>query len=278
VCECVCLVNYIREVFLTMRSFVVIAAAVALLACFAAGQDDDLPEFIPCSFDLRLVSEIKNLQGEVVASSVDRVMRDGDLDVWRWDSDFTGLNGTLDEQQWIVIWRPDLGNAYHDLGDKCIKNDGRPTMTPRPYQWLLEKTASKAVSWFRNLGSYEGVPAYIYHTTFEVKEYKTMMTVNVYVLRQTGAIVLVNGTAKSDEYLLDLTYTMEVDFFDFKNPIRPSYFIPTAYCTDGKAVRAPPLPSEEFQKTCYGLESSIAARSVASFVAVLLLSLVVLFF
>lgn len=157
-------------------------------------QEDDLPEFIPCSFDLRLVSEIKNLQGEVVASSVDRVMRDGDLDVWRWDSDFTGLNGTLDEQQWIVIWRPDLGNAYHDFGEKCVKNDGRPSMTPRPYQWLLEKTTSKAVSWFRNLGSYEGVPAYIYHTTFEVKEYKTVMTVNVcfFVLSLSLSLSLFN--------------------------------------------------------------------------------------
>jgi len=243
---------------------IVLAVALAALCSFVASQED-LPEFFPCSFSVSFNSEITNLQGEIVATSIDRLIRDGEQDLWRWESDFTGLPGVLDPQQWIVIWRPDMNVSYHDLGEKCIKNNGRKTMAPLPYDWVLEKTGG--MTWFRNVGTWEGAPCYIYHTTFVVKEYQTTMTADVHILK-SGALVLVNGTAKSDKYGLDLKYSMDVQYYDHNQEFLPTYFIPAGHCTNGTPIPAPSPSSAEFQKQCYG---NFGAHAVASWAMVVLL-------
>jgi len=258
-----------------MRSLFV-AVALALLCSFATAQED-LPEFVPCSLNVLFHSTVLNRQGEVVASSVDRVIRDNEHDIWRWDSDFTGLPGVLDPQKWIIVWRPDLNASYLDLGEKCVKGDGgHLNMLPLPYDWLLEKTYG--ITWFRNIGNYEGLPCYIYHAKFFVVDVETTMTTDIYVLQNDGSLLLINGTAQSDKFGLDLIYAMEVQYYDQHQEVRPTYFIPAAHCTDGVPVPAPPASSDAFVKSCYGEDSSMGVRAVASWVAVVLLLVSVLFF
>jgi len=240
----------------------------ALLCCFAVAEDSpDTPDFVPCSFTVQFYTEVTNTDGEVVASSRDRFIRDGDNDLWRWDSDFTSNLPIIESQKWIVIWRPDLNVSYHDYGDKCVKNNGRSTMAPRVYQWLWEKT--NGINWFTNVGTYDGLPCYIYYSHFVVKQYKTTMTCEIYTLKSNGALLLINGTAKSDS--LDLRYNMDVEFFEQHEEVLPTYFMPAAHCSE-TPIAAPPAPTAEFDKTCYGIVggSSMGVRAVVSWVAVLL--------
>jgi len=261
-----------------MRAFFALVCVAALFA-FASADDDTLPDFVPCSFTVVFNSEIMNPDNEVVATSKDRIMRDNDLDLWRWDSDFTGLLGVLEPQKWTVIWRPDIGEngtSYHDYGEKCLKNNGRPQMAPRMYQWLYEKTYG--MNWFRNIGTFDGLPCFIYHSKFVVKQYQTTMTADIHVLQKNGALLHINGTATSDKYGLDLHYTMDVEFFEQHEEVRPTYFIPSAHCTDNTPISAPAAPSEDFEKSCYGLaDSSLAVRTIVSWAAVLLALVAALF-
>jgi len=247
-----------------------VGIAVAFLCAFAMA-DDDLPEFIPCSFSFQLKTVVKNLDGETVATSTDRVIRDNG-DMWRWDNDFTGIPGIMDEQKWIIIWRPDLNATFHDYGEKCKKNDGcGGGMCPLPYDWIIQKTGP--VNWFRNIGTWEGLPSYIYHSMFYVKEFGTTMTVNVHILQKNEALVLINGTIKSDSGM-DLVYDMGVEYYDHKQEFRSAYFIPSAHCSEDP-IPAPAAPSAEFEKACYGAESEGAnANAVASLALVLLLLIV----
>jgi len=245
-----------------------IFVGLALLCCFAAAADDtpDTPDFVPCSFTVLFNSEVYNTEGTLVASSKDRIIRDGDLDFWRWDSDFTGVPGIIDAQKWIVIWRPDLNASYHDYGNKCVKNNGRKEMAPRLYQWLYEKT--NGINWFTNIGTYDGLPCNIYYSHFYVNQYKTTMTVEIYTLQSNGALLLINGTAKNDK--IDLRFDMDVEFFEQHEEVLPIYFMPAAQCSD-TPIPAAPAPSDDFDKKCYHFGgNSMGARSVVSWVAVLL--------
>jgi len=140
-------------------------------------------------------------------------------------------------------------------------------MAPLMYQWFVEKTYG--INWFRNNGVYDGAPCDIYHSTFVVKQYATTMTADVYLLQSNGALVYINGTAKSDKYGLDLHYFMEVDYYEQHMEVRPTYFIPSAHCTGGVPISAPPASSEAFDKMCYGGESSMGIRAVVSWISIL---------
>jgi len=245
----------------------------AVLCSFAVAEEIPTPDFVPCSFTAQFSTKLYNPQEEVVASSTDRLMRDSDLELWRWDSDFTGLAPVLEPQKWIIIWRPDNSTSYHDKGDVCVKNNGRKEMAPFPYQWLYEKTYG--INWFKNSGTYEGLPCDIYHSKFVVQQYKTTMTADIYILQKNGGLVLINGTAVSKDYGLNLHYTMNVDYFEQRHEIRPSYFIPSAHCTGGVPMSAPRAASEDFVKSCYDYgESSMGVQVAASWIAVLVAALV----
>jgi len=257
-----------------MRAVFVAIAALCSCAVFAA--QCAFPEFIPCSFSMLLSSKIYNTQKELVATSTDKVIRDNSADAWRWESDFSGITGVLDPQKWIIIWRPDLGVSYHDLGEKCLKNNGRPKMCPRPYDWICEKT--DGLTWFRQKSTWEGLNAFNWYAHFYVNEYgvpKTEMTANVHVL-EDGTVVLINGTAKNT--LVDLTYVMEVQYYEHNQEFRPTYFIPSAHCTNGSAIGALPESTEAFQKQCYGSEGSLASRVVLSWAVILMLLVAVVMF
>jgi len=236
----------------------------------------DLPDFVPCSFSVSFKSNIFGPEGDVLASSTDRFIRDNENDLWRWDSDFTGMAPLVDPQQFIIIWRSDLNTSYHDYGDKCLKNDGHAEMAPLPYDWLLSKTYG--MSWFRHVNTWEGLPSYTYHATFHIVSYNGTMDVEIHTLQSNGALVFINGTAKSEEHGIDVSYAMQVESFEQHQEVLPIYFIPSAHCNDGVPVPAPPAPTPSFEKECYGWRDSASSagfRTVASWSMVLVLLLVV---
>lgn len=256
-----------------MRAFTLIA--VALFAAVALGEDD-LPEFVPCSFHAEFHTRVLNPDREVVATSVDNVWYDHD-DLWRWDSNFSGFAGILEGHEWAIIWRPDMATSYHDYGDRCLLNDGAKTIAPFPYDWLLMHT--DGMTWFRMKGTWEDMPVYYYTTKFYIKNYDTTVTTNVYLLEEDDALVFINGTAHSDKYLFDLTYTMDTISYEDRVALDPKLFIPSARCTNGSVISIPPEASDSFKKQCYESKPSGSAAShvVLSGAAVLLLALAVLF-
>jgi len=243
-----------------MRSVVLVAVLLTLCVVLKA----DLPEFVPCAFHAQFLTRVLNPDREVVATSRDDVYYDHD-DLWRWDSSFSGVIGVIDPQDWTIIWRPDLKTCYHDLGDKCVLNDGGGSkMTPLPYDWFLRGT--KGVSWFKLSGVYEGMPVDIYHATAYVTKYGITVTINVHILTQDQALVLVNGTAKNDQ--VDLTYTMDTVIYEQKSGTAANLFIPSARCTNGTVISAPKAASDSFVKQCYRTAS--ASHATVCWVALLL--------
>ena len=101
----------------------------------------------------------------------------------------------------------------------------------------------------------------------------------VYLLEEDDALVFINGTAHSDKYLFDLTYTMDTISYEDRVALDPKLFIPSARCTNGTVITIPPEASDSFKKQCYDSKPSGSAAShvVLSGAAVLLLALAVLF-
>jgi len=121
------------------------------------------------------------------------------------------------------------------------------------------------------------MPVYYYHTTFFVKNYDTTVTADVFILQEDNSLVFINGTAKSDKYMLDLTYNMDAISYEHNIPIKPTLYIPSAHCSN-TTVKAPDDPSADFKKQCYQSgHSSAASHIVISWFAVLLLALAMLF-
>jgi len=255
--------------------FVIVVCAVLFSSVFAAPY---LPDFVPCSFSVRFKTYVYGPEGDVVANSTDRFMRDNQNDLWRWDSDFSGFIPFLDPQQTIIIWRPDLSTSYHDYGDRCIKNDGMPTMFPLPFDYLYQKTSG--MDWFQFTDTWEGLPSYVYRSTFLVPKFNITVVADIITLQSNGALVIIKGTAKSVEYGLDLTYAMEVEYFEQHQEILPLYFIPSPHCNNGNPIPSPPPSTQTFDKECYGLAGSSGSnagfRSGASYSMVLALLLVAL--
>jgi len=228
-----------------MRTFVCVVFALA--SFFAAvSEAASLPEFIPCSFHVEMRTRVMNPDREIVATSVDHVYYDHD-NLWRWDSDFSGVAPVLDPQQWIIIWRPDMGVCYHDYGDRCLLNNGASTMTPLPYDWIQRGTGG--LDWFLLQGEWEGMPVDIWHSTFVVLKYDVTFEANVYVLKEDKSVVLVKGSGYNSK--LNLTYTMDAVTFEHNVPLDPTVFIPSARCTNGTVIKTPDGASADFKKTCY---------------------------
>jgi len=89
------------------------------------------------------------------------------------------------------------------------------------------------------------MPVYYYHTTFFVKNYDTTVTADVFILQEDNSLVFINGTAKSDKYMLDLTYNMDAISYEHNVPMRSSLFIPSAHCSN-TTIAAPADPSAEY--------------------------------
>lgn len=247
-----------------MRAFFVVALTIAAFGAIAAATEAELPEFVACSFHGEFHTRVLNEQREVVSTSKDHLYFDGGQ-YWRWDSDFSGVEGVMEPHQWIIIWRPDLEATYHDYGTICKKNDDRAQPPPPPYQWLLRNT--NGISWFRIPGTWEGMDVYIYHSTFTVNKYSALVTSDFYFLKEDDSLVLVNGTVKSESLFLDLTYHMDAISYEHNVPFPTTTFLPAAHCSP-EPLSAPAEPSADFKKKCY---ASAATPVVASWFALLLL-------
>jgi len=269
-----------------MRSLFVVVLALLCVISLA-----EFPDFVPCSFDLHLTTEVKNKDGDILMTSIDRIMRDSNIDLWRWDSDFSGNEVFgVNASKWIIIWRPDMETSYHDYGSECVLNDGRDKMVPPPFDWLLENVEGGDILWFWHSDTYEGVKCHKYEAKFVVKDPyggdfgglgPIELQLFFYIVKDTGAIVKVEGSLKTVRVsdIHDITINMNVDFFESNIELRPAYFIPSPHCTGGQPISAPPKTSEEFANTCYGAESSSAgSRAIASLAAVLLLLILALLF
>ena len=107
-----------------------------------------------------------------------------------------------------------------------------------------------------------------------------LVSVQVHIL-EDGTLVLINGTAKSDTYGLDLKYSMEVDYYEHNEEFRSAYFIPSPHCIpQGGSIDPVPNSSLAFQNMCYGSDGphSVASRSVFSWALVLLLLVALMLF
>jgi len=236
-----------------------------------------------------MTTEIRDKNGNVIGTSIDRFMRDGDLDLWRWENNFAGIPPLVGPTKWIIIWRPDKDAAYHDKGAECILNDNEDHMTPRPYDWLLFRVVGNEINWLWNSGEYEGLQSDVYNAKFIVKAQEDQtfdpvkVEVDVIMLRDSGSIVRLNGTIKTNNQpipTIDVSFISIIDFFERNVELRPAVFIPSPHCTGGKPLGAPPKTSDAFAAKCYAEESSSSAgsRAIASLAAVLLLLIFALFF
>jgi len=249
------------------------ALSLALLATLVAAE---IPDFFPCSFHGEFHTRVMNKKREVVATSIDQVYHDNG-DYWRWDSNFKNDFGLIPSHDWIIIWRPDVHMAYHDLGAECILNDGDASMTPLPYDWFLLNT--NGISWFALPGTWEGMPVYIYHSKYFAKDYAATCVTDIYVLKDDESWVLINGTLQTDDGLIDLTFSMDVISFEHNTPLKTSLFIPSPHCPNATlAKKAPADPSSDFKKSCYKSRTSAGSSVVSSLATVLLFLLASLLF
>jgi len=245
--------------------------AIGLLCVFVADAAV-LPEFVPCSFHVMFQSRVLNPSREVIATSTDHVYFDGEQ-YWRWDSDFTGVPPILDAQYWSIIWRPDLDTSFHDLGDKCILNDGDQHMAPPPYDWFLRATSN--VKWIKEpSATWEGMPVDIYSTKFIINRAEALCSVNVFILQEDQTLMFLNGTGHTDSGV-DVTFHMDAVEYEHGVALNRALFIPSARCTNGTIISAPAEPSEKFKKSCYVVPDA-GSRAGAFWTTILVLLFAVL--
>jgi len=229
---------------------------------------DDAPEAIyPCSFRLTANMEVRNEDGDVLATSMNEMMRDNG-DYWVWKSQFSGdefIKSIVPDHEWSIIWRPDTGYAYrHDIvAQKCYKSTFEKQ--PTPYNWIQSKTYG--IMWFDELIEYEGQEATLY-SSFGVGSYGSMdyeIESNFYVINKNQQLVHINGTVSAAKQGIKLFFESKSLSFEHNTEVPLKSFAVSAPCD---LVASPAEPSAEFQLKCYG-------KNAASFLSVSWLALVV---
>jgi len=217
---------------------------VALLLLAAVSSAFDPYDFMPCSFQVTTLTKVYS-GGTEIASSEDALYRDHD-NLWRWESDFSGLSGLFDAHSWVVVWRPDYASSFHHdmISGKCLKNNGGKYMYPYPPEWITSKVDT--ISWTQSDVTYNGKSAVMYtangkniHSNFEV-------VANLIASKDGFNFYGANGTVKSA--LIDLEFQMEVNQYVAYKPLASKLFQPSEPCTE---VTIPAEPTKDFARLCY---------------------------
>jgi len=223
---------------------------IALIALFAVSMALDPEDIMPCAFQITTYTRILS-GGALLGTSDDTLYRDHN-DLWRWDSDFTGVTGLFDGHMWSIVWRPDLDSSYHSnlMTGKCLKNNGGSAMYPIPYKWVEQKTGP--VDWTQEECVYNDKPAIKYTGKAKSTSYQFTLETNIFTTK-SGDFMYANGTVMSN--MVDIVFTTELGQYIAYSPVPPKTFMPQdANFKDAnkcEAVVYPADPSKEFSQVCY---------------------------
>jgi len=234
---------------------------VALILLFTFAMAFNPYDLMPCSFQITTFTRIYS-GGAVLGTSDDTLYRDHD-NLWRWDSDFTGVTGLFDGHMWSVVWRPDVQASYHSnlKTGVCLKNNGGSTMYPYPYDWVVQKTGK--VDWTSEECIFQDKPAMKYTGKAKSSSYQFTLETNIFTTKN-GDFIFANGTVLSN--MVDIVFTTEVGQYVAYNPIAPKIFLPVdrkEMKTPCETVIYPADPSKEFTQVCYNHETHSSSHSGA---------------
>jgi len=255
-----------------MKSFAIFALFVLAGIAFAEDAPVDL---LPCSFRLTLKMNLRNKDGDVLATSLNEMMRDNG-EYWVWKSNFEGddfIKTMIPDHEWVVIWRPDTEKVYRDdiLAKKCYTYTF--AQQPTPYEWFQSKTYG--IVWYDEAVKYADQDC-ILHTAIVVGSYSGIdyeCEANFYVSTSSKNLLFINGTLVAKKKGIDLVFDSSNLDVEHNKMIDPNSFIVNAPC---EAVAAPSVPSEDFQKKCYSQQSGVAALTI-SWISLLLALFISLF-
>jgi len=215
----------------------------ALLLLSTVSLAFDPYDFMPCAFQVTTYTHIYS-GGAEIATSEDALYRDHD-NLWRWESEFSGLSGLFDSHVWVVIWRPDYGASYHHhlLSGQCLKNNGAKQMYPYPYEWIASKMSS--IEWSEDYVTFDDKPSVKYTVKGKSTQYKFTLEANIFTYK-TGEFVFANGTVQSN--MIDVEFKVDVNQFVTNTPVAPKLFQTVKPCEE---VTLPADPSKDFSKLCY---------------------------
>jgi len=231
-----------------MKSLAFFAFFALCTICFA----EDAPELLlPCSFHSNFKLNIRNMDGEILATSMNEMLRDNG-DYWVWKSSFEGndfIKTLVPDHAWSITWRPDLKRVFrHDMmANKCYNMSYADQ--PLPYEWIQSKTYG--IVWYDEMVSYGGQECYLL-TALIVGKYSTFeyeLEGNFYVSTADNNVVYVNGTVSADKGTVQLRFDPENIFFEHNVPIPTKSYVISAPCP---SVAAPAEPSADFAAKCYG--------------------------
>jgi len=157
------------EVLLIMKSLAFVALFALCAICFA----EDAPDLLyPCSFHSNFKLNIRNMDGEILATSMNEMLRDNG-DFWVWKSSFTGdefMKSIVPDHAWSITWRPDIGRVFrHDMMDNRCYNMSFKEQ-PLPYDWIQSKTYG--IVWYDEMVEFNGKECYLF-TAMIVGKYST---------------------------------------------------------------------------------------------------------
>jgi len=247
-----------------MKCLALIFVACALCALTFA---DDTPAALnACSFRLTAHIEVTSVDGDVLAKSLNEIIRDNG-DHWVWKSDFEGnefISSIVPDHEWAIIWRPETGKSYrHDImAQKCYESTDLPT----PFKWIESKTYG--IVWFDEPVWYYGEEATLYTAVSSgaYGKYKFETTAAFYVTNKDQSLVHMNGTVTANNKEIEVYFSSTALSFEHNKEINPNVFAVQAPCT---TVDPPSEPSDEFKKKCYHA-SSEASFTVVSWLALLM--------
>lgn len=226
-------------------------AIVALFALCAICYAEDAPSLLfPCSFHTNFKITIRTLDGEVLATSLNEMLRDNG-EFWVWKSEFSGsdfMKSIVPDHSWAITWRPDVSRVFrHDILDNRCYNMSIKEQ-PLPYDWIQSKTYG--IVWYDELINFKGQDCYLFTAVVVGKYYNYDYEIegNFYVTAADKKLVYINGTASAKKGEVQVLFEADNVFFEHNIMIPTKSFVVNAPCP---AVAAPADPSDSFAATCY---------------------------
>jgi hypothetical protein len=215
-------------------------------------------DFLPCSFQVAAYTEIFS-EGSSLSHSIDSVWRDHD-NLWRWDSDFSGIPGVRDGHKWSTIWRQDRGCSYHNYVDQgmCSARCGEK-ITPLPYEWLVSKLGE--IEWTESASTWKGEESLVYKGTVESAQFKMTGVVEFVILKESQTLVQISGSGTSSGAQIDITFVTDITQYKHHVPLEPNSFITQLPCAE---TAAPRNASKQFESYCYTDVAPVVPSSSAA--------------
>jgi len=251
--------------------------AVVFALCAVAFAEEAPEVLFPCSFRFTFNAEVRNKDGEVLATTRDEIARDNG-DYWFWKSTLEAtdpfLSSVVPDHQWSIIWRPDAGDkgmSYrHDfMTQKCYAATFEKQ--PTPYNWIQSKTYG--LMWFDERVMYNDMDCTLY-TAVGIGNYGGFdyeSEVNFYVNNKDATVVHFNGTVMAAKKQIDVVLVATDLEFVHNEPIPVKDFAVQPPCP---IVNPPSAADKDFQAKCY--ENGSTSMQTMSWLVLLVAILVYL--